>query len=327
MFLRRQTQEELIAMKKEIINQCLKKELKCFEGAKLLQMHPKSFSRLKSRYLKEGEAALMPQKPGPKHGSPKNRTPEWLENKVIDLALKYRSLGPLPLSEALRDEEKIVLNQATVYRILKRRRQRYFRDYPPILKQEKKLYCLDLPGEELQMDGCYPYGRSRKVVAFSAIDDCSRYVWGNCYDRENAINAIKFVTQLVKRMPFKIRAIRVDNRYGKLFKEYCENILGIEVIVNDAYCPNQNGKIERFNRTLKYKFFWAHCSFSDEIETLNYKYHLWLNYYNYERRHGGYKMNRMTPAQKIASTLLFSTSNTLIYYPQKVTGMLQQYDY
>ena len=36
-------------------------------------------------------------------------------------------------------------------------------------------------------------------------------------------------------------------------------------------------------------------------------------------------MNKLTPAQKIAETLLFSTSNRIIYYPQKVTGTLQQY--
>lgn len=325
--LRRHTQEELIAMKKEIINQCLAKKIKCKAGAILLQMHPKAFIRLKSRFVREGESALMPKKPGPKKGLPKNKTPEWIEDLVVKIAREHQDLGPINLKEKLEIQSGIILNQVTVYRILKRKRARYFREYAPILKREPKLYCLDSPGLELQLDGCYPYGRSRKLVAFSAIDDCSRYVFGKCYDRETALNAIKFVSELIKRVPFKIQAIRVDNRYGRLFKEYCENILGIEVIENDAYTPKQNGKIERFNRTLKYKFFWKYCSFSDSMDVLNFKYSLWLNYYNYERRHGGYGMNRMTPAQKIASTLLFETSNTLINYPQKVAGILQQYNY
>ena len=324
---RRNTQEELIAMKKTILDRCINKELKCKDGAQLLQMHEKSFSRLKRRYLAKGESALMPEKPGPKPGSPANKTPEWIEDLVVKLSWENRDLGPINLKEELTDQYGIILDQVTVYRILKRKRVRYFREYAPVEKQEPKLYCLDSPGLELQLDGCYPYGRSRKLVAFSAIDDCSRYVFGQCYDRETALNAIKFVSELIKRVPFKIQAIRVDNRYGKLFKQYCENILGIEVIENDAYTPKQNGKIERYNRTLKYKFFWKYCSFYDSTDVLNYKYALWLNYYNYERRHGGYKMNRMTPAQKIAATLLFETSNTLIHYPQKVTGILQQYKY
>lgn len=325
--LRRNTQEELIAMKTEIINKCLNKELKCKDGAKVLQMHEKAFSRLKKNYLARGEVALMPQKPGPKHGSAPNKTPEVIEDIVVDIALKHRSQGPVALVDTLQDEYGITLDQSTVYRILKRKKARYFREYTPIEKKEYKQYCLDLPGEEVQLDGCYPYGRSRKLVAFSAIDDCSRYVYGQCYDRETAANAIRFVTRMIKRAPFNIKAIRVDNRYGKLFRNYCQEILGIEVIENDPYCPRQNGKIERYNRTLKYKFFWKYCSFHDDIENLNYKYGNWLNYYNYERRHGGYKMNRMTPAQKLASTLLYETSNTLINYPQKVTGILQQYKY
>lgn len=314
-------------MKRSILDQCLAKELRCKDGAQLLQMHAKAFLRLKRRYLEQGESALLPKKPGPKKGSPVNKTPDWIGDLVVQLASQYRSYGPIDLADKLLEQHQIKLDQTTVYRILKRRQVRYYRDYPKIERKPPKLYCLDSPGQELQLDGCYPFGRSRPAVAFSAIDDCSRHVFGRCYDRETALNAINFVTKLITKVPFTVKAIRVDNRYGKVFKAYCENILGVEVIVNEPYSPQQNGKIERFNRTLKHQFFWRHCSFTDSLETLNYKYALWLNYYNYERKHSGYGMNRMTPAQKIASTLLFETSNTLIIYPQKVTGMLQQHSY
>ena len=85
---RRNTQEELIAMKKQIFDACLSKQMKCKDGAKLLQMHPKSFSRLKARYEKEGEDALIPKKTGPKRFTPQNRTPSWLTDIVVDLAKK-----------------------------------------------------------------------------------------------------------------------------------------------------------------------------------------------------------------------------------------------
>jgi hypothetical protein len=59
------------------------------------------------------------------------------------------------------------------------------------------------------------------------------------------------------------------------------------------------------------------------MELMQYKYDQWQDYYNRKRRHGGYGMNRMTPYQKIASTLFLSLNN--INYPQNVTLTLQPY--
>lgn len=319
--MRRNTQGELIAMKKQIIEKCLNRQLKCKDGANLLQMHPKAFSRLKSRYILDGEIVLMPKKPGPKRFTPKNRTDSNIENIVIKLANQYPDLGPTPLSEKLVDKYNININQSTVWRILKRTKTRYTTEYKR-WKEKPKFYCLNTPGIELQMDACYPFGRSRKIAGFDAIDDCSRWVFGKLYTNEDAESAIDFVKHLIQVVPFRIQRIRVDNRYGKLFKQYCESI-GIEVIVNEPYSPQQNGKIERFHKTLKREFFWKYCSYHDSIEMMQYKYNQWQNYYNTKRKHGGYGMNRMTPQEKIASTLFLSLSN--INYPQKVTLTLQQY--
>src|SRR4030042_4428420 len=161
--IRRNSQEELIAMKKEILDKCIDKELLCKEGAKLLKIHPKSFSRLKRHYLEKGEQILMPKKPGPKSGTPPNKTPEWIEDIVVELTFNNRNLGPIALSEELLDQYGVKIDQSTIYRILKRKKVRYYRDYPKIEREKPRLYCLDSPGSELQMDGCYPYGRAGKL--------------------------------------------------------------------------------------------------------------------------------------------------------------------
>ena len=98
---------------------------------------------------------------------------------------------------------------------------------------------------------------------------------------------------------------------------------GIEVIENDPYTPKQNGKIERFHKTLKREFYWKYCSYYDNTETMKFKYIFWQNYYNTKRRHQGYGMKGLTPQQKIASTLYLSLTNI---YPQKVALTLQQYN-
>ena len=320
--MRRNTQGELIAMKKQVLDKLIARELTRDQAASLMQMHSNAVSRLKKRYIEHGVDVLMPKKPGPRNGETHNRTPDWIEDIVTQFAIKRPSLGPLPLSEEISDKYGIDLNQATVWRILTRKKTRYATEYKRWKKEKPKLYCLNTPGLELQMDACFPFGRSRKIASFDAIDDCSRYVYAKLYEREDDNSAIDFVKHLVSNAPFRIQRIRVDNRYGKRFKEYCESI-GIEIIVNDPYTPKQNGKIERFHRTLKGEFFWKYCSFHDNTEFLQYKYNQWLNHYNTKRRHGGYGMNRMTPYQKIASTLFLSLNN--INYPQNVTLTVQSY--
>lgn len=295
----------------------------CKDGAKLLTMHPKAFSRLKSNYIKEGISALVPKKPGPKEGKiANNRTPEDIEDIVVALALRHPYYGPIPLSDELKTQTGLVIDSTTIWRILKRTKTRYTREYKRWVK-EPKLYCLETPGIELQMDACYPYGRDRKIAQFDAIDDCSRYVYGKIYNVENDRNAIDFVKHLINNVPFKIQSIRVDNRYGQIFQLFCENI-GIKVIYNDPYTPKQNGKIERFHKTVKRELYWRHCSFQDSTELLQYKLNQYLKHYNYQRKHGGYGMDRLTPVQKIAKSTLNNYSLSLIY-PQKVTITVQQY--
>ena len=309
----RNTQGELIAMKKHVIEQTLTKEIKCKDGAILLRMHEKAFSRLRRHYKLYGIQALIPDKPGPKEGSPpRNRTPEDIESIVCDLGWRQPFKSPVDLSEQLSDEYDILLDQSTVYRILKRKNLRYHLDYTPIPKKEPILYCKEYPGEELQLDASYPFGR---------IDDCSRYVFGIMCDRDSAANAIKLVDYIIERSPFPIKRIRVDNRYGKLLKWHCEE-KGIELIENDAYSPTQNGKIERYHKTQKRKFFYSQCSFDDTKETLEYKLQLWLYYYNHKRKHTGYGMNKLTPVEKIIKYMFQELGNT---QPKKVTLTLQSY--
>lgn len=311
-------------LKKNIIDRCIARNMLCKDGAKLLLMHPNAFSRLKSRYVEEGISALVPRKPGPDSGSMAcNRTPENIEDIVVAISLRYPYYGPVSLSDELEKQTGIMLNSTTIWRILKRTKTRYTREYKR-WKQEPKLYCLETPGIELQMDACYPYGRDRKIAEFDAIDDCSRYVYGKIYDVENDHNAIDFVKNLINNVPFRIQRIRVDNRYGRQFYSFCQYI-GLEVIYNDPYTPKQNGKIERFHKTVKRELFWRHCSFQDSTELLQYKLTQYLKHYNYQRKHGGYGMNRVTPAQKIATSTLNNFSLSLIY-PQKVTLTVQQYN-
>lgn len=316
----RNLQENLMAMKKGILEKCINKQMKCYAGAKLLRLHPKSFSRLKKLYLEHGAAVLVPKKTGPKNGIPPNRTSSHIEYLVCQTA----KLNPRATIIAIADYFNglgIKLHPTTVYRILQRNRIRYCLTYVQLPKPKPNLYCLETPGLELQMDACYPFGRGRKLACLDAIDDCSRHVIAKLYDRETADNAIDFVKYLVAKAPFRIQRIRVDNRYGHELKDYCKTI-GIEVVTIHAYRPEENGKIERFHRTIKEQFFWRYCGFHDDVESLQYKLNRWLAEYNDHRKHYGFGMSGLTPRQKLASSLF----NSLCIVPkEKVTLTLQTY--
>ena len=311
-------------MKKNVIESCTAKTMRWEDGARLLGMHPKALSRLKREWLRRGDAALAGAKPGPKPGSSvRNRTPVATEKLVVELARNFKEDGPVGLADRMDALYGIRLDQATVWRILSRTKARYCEGYVR-WQSEPKLYALDTPGQEVQIDACFPFGRSRPLACFEAVDDCSRWLYGRCFEKEDAESAVAFVSELVNRVPFQILAIRVDNRYGKKLREFCAS-LGIQLIENDPYSPEQNGKVERAHRTSKNGFFLPHTAFLDSLDEINYKYGLWLTQYNYERRHQGYKMGRLTPAQKLVSCYLGSVANTAILEPQKVTGTMQQY--
>lgn len=310
-------------VKKNILDRYIKKILSRSEVAKLLNMHPNAVSRLKDNYLEHGQCVLVGRKTGPKRNfRPHNRTSEVIEDLIAKEGSKHPELGPKPLADHLADTFQVITDQTTIWRVLKRKGIRYTTQYKRF-KQEPKLYCLDQPGKVLQMDACYPFGRSRDLASFDAIDDCSRIIYGKAYDVENDQNAMDFVTELVHHTPFRIQAIKVDNRVGQSFQTYCEQILNIKVIYNDPYRPEQNGKIERFHRTLKQEFYFRYVSFSDSFDMINYKYRLWQNHYNIKRRHYGYGMDGLTPEQKLKQANLQLMANQIINHPEKVTRTLQ----
>lgn len=309
-------------LKKIVLDEHLGRRLSVGQASGLLGMHPKSFLRLKARYKREGIPALWPKKPGPKkgRGRPANRTPALVEDHVVALSMKYPYFGPVPLAHALLKEQGIALHHTTVWRILCRRTARY----EPGRKRWKdpvKLYALEEPGIEVQMDACFPYGRARDLVVFDAVDDCSRHLCAEAYrGGEDIVHAKEFIRKLIRTSPFRIQSLRLDNRFnGPVLRRFCR-YYGINLIFNEAYHPEQNGKIERYHRTFKREAVWRTMAFSDPLPVIRLKLTLWTKHYNFARPHGGLAMNGMTPVQKLQSVYL-----SKIVYPQPVTLSLQQY--
>ena len=151
------------------------------------------------------------------------------------------------------------------------------------------------------MDTKYPFGYKQGKVIYTIIDDASRWVFVWSYDTANALNTVDFVKKVLKRAPFAIQKIRTDQGREFLNKEV-DNILQEYNIIhrkNTPYCPEENGKIERFHKTLNQKALRYGFSPNESIDSMQYKLNLFMHYYNYQKRHRGLGMDGLTPIQKL----------------------------
>jgi len=284
-------------MRINLIEDIINKKRKVQEVATICNVSRKTIHKRKRRYIHYGEVWLRPKKPWPKKWTARNKTTLEKENIIIDCALHNRFDGPMKLKMKL-EEIWVFINQSTIYRILKRRSIRYHEIYERP-KKKKKLYVLDRPGRELQVDTSFPFWYSSKLVIYSAIDDCSRYIRSKAYWWRSLKNSIDFVTWLQNITLFPIYQIRTDQwrEFSKAFTDYLA-LQNTSHKKNAPYHPEHNWKVERYHRTMKdeevnYRPFWI------QPKEANYKLWLRTRFYNESRRHTWLWMSGLTPRQKL----------------------------
>lgn len=254
-----------------------------------------------SRYRRFGIHGLVHRKRVHRQ-VPVNKTKRDVEEKVITLANKYFHDGVETLHDRLEHKHGISLHPVTIFRILKRTNTRYQDKYTTTQRNWKtKLYSHEIAGQEIQMDTCFPYGYKQGKVLYTAIDDASRFVFAWIFLERNQENTLDFLQKLVQHFPFKIQKIRMDQ--GREFtalsvKKFLDEN-DILVRYNTPYCPEENGKIERFHKTLKSKCMPYGFTPSMTLDSFQYRLTLFLHYYNYIKKHRGLGMEKLTPFAKL----------------------------
>ena len=85
--------------------------------------------------------------------------------------------------------------------------------YRPHNKRWKR-YEKPQPGHRLQMDVKFLEripGTRKRLYQFTAIDDCTRIRVLKVYDACNQGTAIRFIDEVVRRLPFRVHVIQTDN--------------------------------------------------------------------------------------------------------------------
>ncbi len=276
------------------------------------------------RYAAEGEAGLVTRSSRP-HSMP-TRTSEQVEQQVLAARSTHREgpdvLGPM-----------VGVPARTVSRILRRHGVPYLRECDPmtgqVIRSSKATairYERDRPGELVHMDvkklGKIPDGggwrahgraagstrrdRSTRVgydYVHSLIDDHCRLAYSEVLPDEKGTTCAGFLARAIEYFNAhgitRIERLMTDNAWAYKYslRQVCA-ANGIAQKFIKAHCPWQNGKAERYNRTLATEWAYRHVYTSNDQRTAALA--PWLEHYNTERRHSA--LNGQPPTSRLQPT-------------------------
>ena len=220
-----------------------------------------------------------------------NRVTPHEEGRTLAVAREYPSLSPRQLSAWITDHECLSVSESTVYRILRREGLVKRRESEPVAARE--YHTRTTHPHQMWATDCSYF----KVVGWgyyylvTVMDDYSRYILAWKLQKDMAADSlIEVVQQAVDatgmtEVPIVHRTrLLSDNGAGyvsRAFRDYL-SLVGIKHILSAPFHPQTNGKVERYQQSLK-----------GEVNQLPYELpsHLekaiadFVDYYNNRRYH------------------------------------------
>ncbi len=277
-----------------------------------------------ARFDAEGEAGLVDRSSRP-HRMP-TRTAAEIEARVIAARAEHRRgpdwLGP-----------ELGVPARTVSRILRRHNVPRLAVCDPmtgeVIRSSKATavrYERDRPGELVHMDvkkigripdggGWRAHGREigrtsiqKKArigydYVHSVVDDRSRFAYSEILPDEQAGTASAFFARALEEFAahkVTVESVMTDNHWSYTKSSSLAALLAgaqIKHVLIKPHCPWQNGKVERFNRTLQTE--WAYRTVFESNTERSNALAPWLDNYNNRRRHsalgGQPPISRLSP--------------------------------
>jgi len=294
-------------------------------AAKAMGISRQCAHRWVARFDADGEAGLADRSSRP-HSSPR-RTPAAVEASVITARATHRRgqdwLGP-----------ELGLPPRTVSRVLRRHHAPYLRTLDPltgeVIRSSKTTavrYERGRPGELVHVDvkkigripdggGWKAHGRSMGSTAakkkarigydyvHSMVDDHSRLAYSEILPDEKGATCAAFILRAAEHFAghgiTTIERVITDNHFSYRRSTDVKNAmtaLGATHKFIKPHCPWQNGKVERFNRTLATE--WAYRQVFTSNDERAAALAPWLQEYNTRRRHTALKglppITRLSP--------------------------------
>lgn len=282
--------------------------------AKAMGISRQCASRWVARFDAQGEAGLLDRSSRP-HTMP-NRTAVAVEDQVVAARRAHRRgpdwLGP-----------ELGVPARTVTRILRRRGAPRLCECDPltgeVIRSSKSTavrYERGRPGELVHMDikkigriphggGWRAHGRQTGATAkrkarigydyvHSLVDDHSRLAYSEILGDERADTVAGFYERatayFLDHGIDRIDRLMTDNafsyRHGRRLRQLLADHRTGHLFIR-PHCPWQNGKVERFNRTLQTE--WAYRQVFTTNDERAAALTPWLEFYNHQRRHTALK--------------------------------------
>lgn len=309
------------------------------KACKIMGYHRDTFYEVKRAFQVSGVASLVEQKRGPRGPHP-NRVAEDVEQKILDYALAHPTHGAQRVANELRLQDVNVspsgVRGVWLRHDLETRHKRLLRlerlaSDSTILLSAEQIELLERdsadfrcrhveasrPGELLNQDTFY-WGTLKgvgKVYVQVVVDVFCSLAFARVYTAKFPVTACDLLYNRV--LPFyealgvAVGAVLTDNGRefcGKPESHPYELLLameGIEHRTTRVRTPRTNGFVERMNRTLLDECFRVAGRTTWYLEPAEIQRDLdrFLEYYNLQRSHQGYRLNGRTPAQALREAL------------------------
>jgi transposase InsO family protein len=275
--------------------------------AKELGVSRQCAHRWVARYRAEGDAGLVERSSRPR--SCPRRTPVVVEQQVLGLRRTQRRGQDWIGAE-------LGVPARTVSAILRRHRVPYLRECDPLTGQPIRAsktttvrYEHHHPGSLVHVDvkkigripdggGWRAHGRSEEVrgrgigydYVHAMVDDHSRLAYCEALPDEKGATCAGFIARAAAYFAAhgitRIERVMTDNHLSyKRSRDVATTLaaLGARHVFIRAHCPWQNGKVERFNRTLQTEWAYRQVFLTNQARTQALA--SWLEFYNTGRRH------------------------------------------
>ena len=232
--------------------------------------------------------------------TPWNRITPNEERRVLAVAREYPELSSRQLSAWITDNEGFAVSESTVYRLLRREGLVKRQETGPEAAKEYHTKTTR-PHQMWATDASY-----FKVVGWgyyylvTVMDDYSRFILGWRLQKDMSANSLIEVVQDavdatgMTDVPVEDRTrLLSDNGSGyvsRAFRDYL-NLVGIGHILAAPFHPQTNGKVERYQQSLKRVVNQLPYELPSQLEKAIADF---VDYYNYRRYHKA--LGDVTPA-------------------------------
>lgn len=228
--------------------------------------------------------------------------PEEIKNEILKLVKTHPEMGPLKVKQYFYRHHQKLLSEKKIYFFLKEKgfvktRQEQKRDlvHDRRFEYQKALEAVQLDLLTLTLSG----GAQIYLVTF--LDDFSRYILSS---RFVEVKTMKEVIKLFRKTLkiYGLMDIILTDRGSEFvswqsFTEFEELLcnLDIELIASGPETPQNQGKLERWHRTLREECVGKSGGFDSRAQA-ELELNRFIAYYNYERPHQG--IGGLVPADR-----------------------------